>query len=357
MILTLFSIFYLARAEEFIQSESPTSAMPPSMTPTPTMTTPHFDGKRFYNLNPIEEKNFWTFLKWRWSAETKPWPSNVSDNVPYLSQTVDGENEIVATFVNHATVLLQLKGLNILTDPIWSERASPVTWAGPKRARRPGVELDQLPPIDLVLISHNHYDHLDLATLEKLNNAFHPQFLVAKGDQKLLQTEGIQNVQELDWDQSIQVKDSQITFLPTQHWSGRGLLDRSKSLWGAYLIEHHGKKIYFGGDSGYANHYTQLKEKKGGIDLAFLPIGAYEPRWFMKDHHMNPADAVQAHRDLSSRQTIGIHFGTWQLTDEGIDDPEKELQEAKKGDTNLVSNFITLKHGQSHRVHVDRESQ
>lgn len=307
----------------------------------------HFDGKKFYNQSPVENKNFWTFIKWQFISEPKPWPESVRDNIDYKPTEILTDSNIAVTFVNHATVLIQVKGVNILTDPVWSERASPFTWLGPKRVREPGIDFENLPPIHLVLVTHNHYDHLDLPTLKKLNDRDHPQFLVALGDRKLLEGHGIQNVQEMDWAGSYFTQDLKVTFLPTQHWSGRGFLDRYESLWGAYLIEHKNKKIYFGGDSGYASHYKKLKEEKGSVELAFLPIGAYEPRWFMKDMHLNPAEAVQAHEDLGAKTSIGIHFGTWQMSDEGIDQPEQDLTIALK-EKNPINPFLTLKHGQTY---------
>lgn len=308
----------------------------------------HYDGSKFHNLETRDDlKSFFTVLKWKLTADSADWPQNVPiKNFPL--RTIAPGEKVVATFINHATFLLQLPGLNIITDPIYSKRASPVTFAGPARAKEPGIGFDFLPPIDVVTVTHNHYDHLDIETLKILDSKFHPLFLIPLGDKKLLEKEGIQNVKELDWWEEVKVKDVTIVFTPSQHWSARGLFDKNESLWGAFYYYNDKVRIYHGGDTGYAGHFKSAKEKLGAPDLALLPIGAYEPRWFMKDHHMNPDDAVQAHQDLGSKKSLGMHFGIFQLTDEGISDPEKDLEAARKSKGISAEEFMVLEQGQAY---------
>lgn len=301
----------------------------------------HFDGKRFFNPGHNDENSFFEVLKWKFTADTKKWPETVP-NKSYATPTLPEGKKASFTFINHATFLVQLPGLNFLTDPVYSERVSPVTFAGPKRAREPGVAFDALPAIDVVIISHNHYDHLDLATLKNLDAKFHPLFIVPLKVREFLLKEGLQNVVELDWWQEFKVKDTNVIFTPSLHWSSRTLWDKYETLWGSFMVKAPGFSFYFGGDTGYAEHFRDIKMRLGSPDVALLPIGAYEPRWFMKKHHMNPAEAVQAHKDLEAGMSFPMHFGTFQLTDEGIDDPVTDLKKAL-GD---VKNFEVLDQGE-----------
>jgi L-ascorbate metabolism protein UlaG (beta-lactamase superfamily) len=250
--------------------------------------------------------------------------------------------------VNHATFLIQIPGGNILTDPVWSERASPFRWIGPKRVRKPGVKLDDLPKIDLILISHNHYDHLDIDTLETLNKRFAPRVLVAAGDKQLVKNTGLTDVRELDWWDDVQISSQlQVTFTPTQHFSSRGLFDRQHSLWGSYMIKNLGRLIYFGGDAGYSSHFSEIKRRLGSPDIALLGIGAYEPRWFMKPMHMNPAEAVKAHENIGSKQSIAMHNRTFRMSAEAIDQPQKDLKVALLKAGIPESKFVTLSEGET----------
>jgi L-ascorbate metabolism protein UlaG (beta-lactamase superfamily) len=205
-----------------------------------------------------------------------------------------------------------------------------------------------LPEIDLVLVSHNHYDHLDLSTLKRLHERFAPRFLVAFGDKQLLESEGIDRVAEFDWWQGIDIDaNTRVTFTPTQHFSSRSLWDRDKSLWGSYMIERGPHRIYFGGDAGYSSHYQSIRERIGAPTLAFLPIGAYEPRWFMKPMHMNPEEAVQAHRDLAAKRSIAIHFRCFQLTAEAMDQPVIDLKSALQAASLAEQDFVVLQEGRT----------
>lgn len=276
------------------------------------------------------------------------WPRSVANTgISRLYEKL-APNDVAITFVNHATFLIQLDGMNILTDPVWSRRVSPFRWLGPARVRKPGVDFQQLPNIDLILLSHNHYDHLDVDTLSKLNQQFAPTVLVPTGNEKLLRSVGFEDVRELDWwDENEIHSNLKITFAPTQHFSGRSLRDRQKSLWGSYMIQHRDRLIYFGADSGYSTHFSEIRTRLGSPDLALLGIGAYEPRWFMKPMHMNPAEAVQAHLDLGSGQSIGMHFGTFQLSTEAIDQPHIDLKAALLRERITESQFLTLPEGET----------
>jgi L-ascorbate metabolism protein UlaG (beta-lactamase superfamily) len=309
----------------------------------------HFDGRRFFNSTlPKGFVNSRRSVLRMLREPRKPWPAWVENQgVPRLDAKL-GAGEIAITFVNHATFLIQAGGVAILTDPMWSERASPFRRIGPKRVRAPGVRFDALPPIDLVLLSHNHYDHLDVATLARLRARFDPTVLAAAGDGRLIAPLAFARTHELDWWEQVRLTDEiTITFVPAQHFSARGLFDRQKSLWGGYVIESRGRRIYFGGDTGYSSHFAEIGNRLGPPDIAILGIGAYEPRWFMKAVHMNPAEAVRAHRDLGSRHSIGMHFGTFQLTTEAIDQPRIDLEAALAEGNIAESEFITLQEGET----------
>lgn len=288
----------------------------------------HFDGKKFFNPGRKDEKGFSDFLKWQLTSDRKPWPEWVENKAtPQVAKNVSG-GEAHVTFVNHATFLLQFESLNVLTDPVFSDRVSPVSWAGPKRVRAPGLAMDQLPKIDVILVSHSHYDHMDIPSLKSLQKKHNPLILLPLGNKKILERNGIKGAVEMDWWQSHEVGGQKITLVPAHHWSSRSPWDRNEALWGGFVIEAGGVKAYFAGDSGYGPIFKELVSKLGVFDVSIIPIGAYEPRWFMKQQHLNPDDAVLAHLDLQSPFTLGAHFGTFQLTDEGIDDPIVELAQA-----------------------------
>ncbi|MBX3040665.1 MAG: MBL fold metallo-hydrolase [Bdellovibrionaceae bacterium] len=309
----------------------------------------HFNGKKFFSPYGLEPKGFMALLRWQWEGGSVQWPLSVENSAqPQISKDVAADS-VAVTFVSHATVLLQFQGINILTDPMWSDRASPFSSFGPKRVRAPGVDFSVLPKIDLVLISHNHYDHLDLPTIRRLVEKHDPLFLVALGDGRLIEDNPGIRFKEMDWGQTHSWSESMnIHFLPAQHWSARGFFDRNLSLWGSFMVEpSKGPVVYFAGDTGYAPHFKDIAARFPRIDLALLPIGAYEPRWFMKDQHMNPADAVDAHRDLKARRSMGIHFGTWHLTNEGIDEPVTELAKARAAAGLAETDFVTLDAGET----------
>lgn len=288
----------------------------------------HFNGKRFFNTGPYTKKSLWDLIKWGITRNRGPWPRTRMKHPEIKPPVVTGEQNVNICYINHASILISTKHINILTDPIWSERASPFSFVGPKRIQDPGIRFSDLPRIDIVLISHNHYDHLDIPTLKQLHNKFNPLFIVPLANKKILQKHGIQKIQELDWWQEKAIEDSVITLLPSQHWSSRTLFDRFKSLWGAYGILVNRKRIYFAGDTGYGKHFSEVYQHWGKPEVACLPIGAYEPRWFMHDNHMTPEEAVLAHLDLHASYSIAIHFGFWQLGDDGFEQPVIDLAHA-----------------------------
>ncbi len=309
----------------------------------------HFDGKRFYNKNR-SPKSFGKFLKWQMTEDKAIWPNwrKIKQSIPTYKRV--NENRLIAMAINHSTVLIQVDGVNILTDPIWSDRTSPVSFAGPKRHHRPGVKFENLPPIDIVLISHNHYDHLDIPTLERLREKFDPLILVGLGNDILLKHKNFHNVKAMDWEDSISFRGIEFIFTQVRHWSSRGAHDRFKTLWGGFVIKSKNSSIYFAGDTGYDDHFRETYKEHGPFDLALLPIGAYAPRWFMSQSHMNPEDSVKAHIDLGSPFSMGIHFGTFQLTNEAIDDPIKDLTTAKFKFNIPDNNFIAPKFGAEIRI-------
>ena len=265
------------------------------------------------------------------------------------------------TWVGHATVLLQMAGLNVLTDPMFSDRASPLRFIGPMRKHKPGLWFNELPHIDLVLISHNHYDHLDAASVDNLaaQPGGSPLFVVPLGLKAWLAERGITRVVELDWWQSHRLGAVEIVLTPVQHWSGRGLTDRMKTLWGGFALFSPQLHVFFAGDTGYSKDFTDIRERfagrqtaaaGGGFDIALLPIGAYEPRWFMRTQHVNPDEAVRVHRDLGAKATLGIHWGTFSLTDESLDEPPRALAAARQAQGVPDPVFFTLALGETRRL-------
>ena len=220
----------------------------------------------------------------------------------------------VVTFIGHSTFLIQTAAGNILTDPMSSQRAGPLNLLGPRRVRQPPVRFDDLPPISTILLSHNHYDHCDLRTLRMLADRFDPIVVTPLGNAALVRSAGIRRVEELDWWQSAKTCAWPIVLTPARHFSARTPLDRNRALWGGFMLTAGRARVFFAGDSGYAPLFRDIRQRPGPIGLALLPIGAYEPRWFMQAVHMNPAEAVQAHLDLEAAESIGMHFGTFQLT-------------------------------------------
>lgn len=307
--------------------------------------TEHFTGEVFLNPGNAKAKGFGDVLQWMLKRKQGPWVEDtLSQPGPKPADVVTEGAKI--TFVNHSTFLIQTRGANILTDPIWSERTSPFSWAGPKRIRRPGLRFEDLPRIDLVLISHNHYDHLDIQTLRGLKERDNPQVVSPLGVSALLKENGIHSVSELDWWQSLVVKGVEVAAVPAQHFSGRGLFDRDATLWCGYTLKLDSGFLYFAGDTGYNDQtFKEIGARFAPIEVALVPIGAYKPEWFMSPIHCSPAEALQIHDDLQSKVSIGIHFGTFPLADDGQHEPVEELQRAIREKGMSADVFRVLKEG------------
>jgi len=285
----------------------------------------HFDGRRFHNLSSGWQSGG-SFLKWQLTKKPGVWPEWIDAQPgPPPPRRVD-DGRIRVTWVNHATMLVQMDGVNVLTDPIWSERASPFPFAGPKRHRAPGLRFEDLPPIDAVLVSHNHYDHLDAPTLRRLRGA---RIFTPLGNAALMARHDVGGATDLDWWQSARVSDRvTVTLVPAQHFCARGLSDRNATLWGGFVIAGPSGSAYFAGDTGWGQHFAQVAERFGPVRVAMLPIGAYLPRWFMKPAHISPAEAVHAHFALQARTSIAMHYGTFFLGDDGFEEPMHDLRAA-----------------------------
>lgn len=310
----------------------------------------HFNGKRFFNPGVTSQK-FRNVIKWLLTRNPPPHPKKQKTiHTAHPAQRVKG-SDIHVTFVNHSTVLIQWEGWNILTDPIWSEKCGPFGIVGPRRMHPPGIKFNDLPPIDLILLSHNHYDHMDLPTLKLLAKRFKPIILTGLRNKALLKRSGIGQVHEMDWWEEYDCSDElTVTFVPAQHFSGRRIYDNGRTLWGGFLLRGTSGMIYFAGDTGYGKHFKQIRQRYGNPRLSLIPIGGYRPRWMMHKVHLEPKEAVQAHSDLESKATLAIHHGTFQMTDEPIDEPLKMLHQ-ELSERELSRNaFFSLKPGESRIV-------
>jgi L-ascorbate metabolism protein UlaG (beta-lactamase superfamily) len=287
----------------------------------------HYDGSRFFNPGePETDRKLSDVLRWRRSAPDNPWPALVPVQPAVPEPRVAG---LRVTMIGHATVLIQTAGLNLLTDPVWSDRASPLSFAGPRRVTAPGIRFEDLPPIDVVLLSHNHYDHLDVATLKALHRRDAPLIVTPLGNDTIIRRHiRDARIEARDWGGQVALRqDAEAHIVPATHWSSRGIRDRRMALWGGFMVRVAGRLIYFAGDTGYGTGaiFRRMRELHGAPDLALIPIGAYDPRWFMAAQHTDPEEAIQILRDLDARTAVAIHWGTFKLTDEARDDPARRL--------------------------------
>ncbi len=337
---------------------------------------PHHTPEGFRNNYPHEtNQSFW---KWQWERLTENtvakapeggWQTLLPSVKPDVAFLKNNRSERTITWLGHATVLLQTNGVNVITDPVFSERTAPVQFAGPKRAVPFMMTPDELPEIDVVLISHNHYDHLDLGTIKVFKQRFpKAQYFVPLGLKLWFDELGVDNVRELDWWDVARVGAITYTFVPAQHWSKRSLTDTNRSLWGGFVVEasldSRGDpstssgaalvepwRFIYTGDTGYSQDFKDIGAKfPGGFDWAAIPIGAYEPRWFMKAQHCNPDESVQIMQDLGARQALGVHWGTWMLTDEALDLPPKDLAIALKKYGVDPSKFVVFHNGETRKL-------
>ena len=328
----------------------------------------HHRGDTFQNnYTEFAPKGLLELMRWRWDALRKGLPRpprtatpQLAPDLPFIAANAraGAAMQPAVTWIGHATVLAQLGGINLLTDPIFSQRAAPVQWAGPQRAQPPGLALAQLPRIDAVVISHNHFDHCDADSLRALNAqpGGPPLFLVPLRMKAWMAGIGISKVVELDWWQSHRIGAVEIVFTPVQHWSARGLTDRLEALWGGWAVFAPDQHLFFAGDTGYSPDFADIRkrfaERQGdaGFDIALLPVGAYAPRWFMAQQHVNPDEAVRIHQDLRARRSLGIHWGTFELTDEPLDQPPLDLAQSRQRTGLADDAFFVLAIGETRKL-------
>lgn len=318
----------------------------------------HCDGRRFSNPpGQPQARSFWALPRWWWQQTVlghgESWPEDLPPpRRPQLPAQV-APGEVALTFIGHSTFLLQFDGLTVLTDPIFADYAGPFGRLGPKRARPPALRLDELPAIDVVLVTHNHYDHLDLPTLRWLARERRPQFVTSLGNRAWLEARGVAGATELDWWQHAEIAPAlRVTATPAQHFAARTPWDRCRSLWVGFMLHTRAGDVFFCGDSGWGPHFAAIREKLGAPRLALLPVGAYEPRWFMIPVHMNPDEAVRAHLALGAARSLGMHFGTFQLTNEAIDEPLRALAAARAAHGVAEPDFATLDFGETRLIRL-----
>ncbi|MDD3178877.1 MAG: MBL fold metallo-hydrolase [Opitutaceae bacterium] len=317
----------------------------------PFPVSDHCDGWRFFNPTGSRARSFGDLPKWwwqRWRSRLPAWPASVPPLQPVCLPPTVPVGHLAATFIGQATFLLQFPELTVLTDPVFSERTGPFGVLGSRRIRPPALSLEELPPVDLVLLSHNHYDHLDLAALRWLAQHRRPRIVVPLGVGAWLAARHVTGAIELDWWQSHAISaGNTVVCTPAQHWSSRLPWDRCRTLWGGFGLKTPSGTVFFCGDSGYGPHFSSIGRRLGSCDLALLPIGAYEPRWFMQPMHMNPEEAVRAHRDLGARRSVAMHFGTIRLADEAFDEPLHALGEARRAQGVTGEEFLALDFGET----------
>jgi N-acyl-phosphatidylethanolamine-hydrolysing phospholipase D len=324
--------------------------------------SPHYISGKFRNLHTDTKNRRGDFFRWRFGLGPQEAPALPPKSVPtYRPQILTPDlntlhhadpDNIQITWIGHDTFLIQVAGLNILTDPIFSERASPFSFLGPKRIVPPAMQLDDLPPIQATIISHNHYDHLDAATIAKLRN--NTTFFVPLKMSEWFRAMGVNSVTELDWWQSASRGAIRFHCVPAQHFSMRTPFDANTVLWCGWVLTTPAGTLYFAGDTGYSADFKEIGERFGPMRLALIPIGGYMPRWFMKPMHLNPVEAVLVHQDVQAQQSIGMHWGTFNLTEEPPAEPPLFLEKVLKERNINPDTFITLKFGETKILRPNR---
>jgi L-ascorbate metabolism protein UlaG (beta-lactamase superfamily) len=308
----------------------------------------HFDGQRFFSPVQPQDKRLTDLLRWQLGGGRKPWPERFPS--PFRDRPPATVERLRVALVGHASVLIQVAGLNLLTDPVYAERASPFPFAGPKRVNEPGIAFEDLPPIHVVLITHNHYDHLDTATLGRLWRRDRPRIVAPLGNDAIIRAAHPDiAVDAYDWGESAELGHGVFAHVePAYQWSPRGMKDRRMALWCAYVLRTPEGVLYHVGDTGYGDGriFSDIRGRYGRPRLAILPIGAYEPRWFMRAQHMNPEDAVRAMTEVGAEQALGHHWGTFRLTNEGVEEPVRELAQALAASGVSPDRFRALRPGE-----------
>jgi N-acyl-phosphatidylethanolamine-hydrolysing phospholipase D len=315
----------------------------------------HHTSKGFRNLYSDSTRGLGALLRWQLGLGPHELPNISMDEIPpYKPDAVEPDlnriknpdpHRIQITWVGHSTFLIQMDGVNILTDPIFNDRSSPFSFGGIKRLAPPGIQFQDLPPIDVVLISHNHYDHLDKRTIERLGNK--PKYFVPLGLARWFKKRKIDHLIELDWWQSASIIKLKIHSVPIQHFSGRSPFDQNKTLWSGWVVEGKIGRIFFAGDTGYSPIFKEIGERFGSMSVSLIPIGAYRPRWFMGPVHVNPPEAIKIHQDTNSQQSIASHWGTFKLSDEPVDEPPLYLEKALKETGLDKKKFLVMKFGET----------
>jgi L-ascorbate metabolism protein UlaG (beta-lactamase superfamily) len=308
----------------------------------------HFDGERFFVPGHNQDKSRQELVKMLFGGGRAKWPKQFAS--PHHHKPPERVAGIRSTLIGHASFLVQMVGLNLLIDPVFAKRASPLSFMGPARINPPGIKFEDLPPIDAVLLTHNHYDHLDKSTLWRIEAAHKPQFVVPLGVDDNLKRgqQRFEKIATMDWGDRFEVGAISVHAVPTYHWSARSMGDRRKTLWCSFVITSSAGTVYHIGDTGYGlgAFSKHVKRDFGRIDLAHIPIGAYEPRWFMKDAHVNPEEAVKIFQDCGAESAIGHHWGTFQLTHEAHDAPQKDLAVALQNANIAEQRFQAYSPGQ-----------
>jgi len=323
-------------------------------TPQAKLTPPHHTLNGFHNIYDNPERGFADFLHWKLGHVPNEEAAIPHDRmIPYAADIVAPDYQLIdhpdpakiqITWVGQSTFLIQVEGINILTDPIFNNRSTPLG-VGFKRRSTPGIPFDRLPPIHAVLISHNHYDHLDRYTIKKLGNS--PKYFIPLKLGQWFSSRKVTNYEEMDWWDTSMFKGIRIVSVPAQHFSRRAIFDGNKTLWVGWVLETKHGKVFFAGDTGYASHFKAVREKLGPMRLALLPIGSYRPRWYMKTIHMDPPDAISAHKDLQAQQSIAMHWGTFYIADEPLGEPPLYLKKAMKEASMAEDSFPIIKFGET----------